>query len=362
MPRHSFVENHPPGSGAWEASTSFANHRVLLAIISLFQTGILPALGVGIAVLTREPVSKDEQSPVWSIPAGSLQVRSAEFAPDGRRLEMGGENGDVVLWEVGEGVEKVLCHDRQGRITCVAFSPDGFTLAAGGTDFRVMLWDVRTGKELTTFTGHEAGVQCLGFSPDGATVATGGGDSSIRLWDVNSGRTKKSLRGHPGAVVTVRFAPDGRTLASGCSAGVIKLWNASDGKCRTSHESTIHKYAVRSLAFSPDGSTLASGDVCGNIRLRDVATGLERVGPRTEVVNLQQIAFTADGQTLIAAKCNGELTISGLFAKFKRTIRLGNFYTYCSAFSPSGSLIAQTDSDGKVRVWDLTKVVGHPAG
>jgi WD40 repeat protein len=345
-------------------STSFANHRVRLAIISLFQTGMLAALGIAIAIAgsTREPVSKDEQSPVWSIPAGNLRVRSAGFAPDGRRLATGGEDGDVVLWEVGEGVEKVLSHDRQGRITCVAFSPDGSTLAAGGTDFRVMIWDVRTGKELTTFTGHEDGVQCLGFSPDGATVATGGGDSSIRLWDVTSGKIKRILHGHLGAVATLRFAPDGRTLASGCSAGVIKLWNASDGKCRSSHESTIRKYSVRSLAFSPDGSTLASGDVCGNIILRDVATGLERLGPRTEVVGLQEIAFTADGQTLIATKSNGELNISGLFVTLERTIRFGNFYTYCSVFSPNGSLIAQTDSDGNVRVWDLTKVVVHPAG
>src|SRR5947209_1534865 len=64
------------------------------------------------------------------------------------------------------------------RVWSFAFAPDGKTLASGGDD-GVRLWEIPTGKELRRF-GRWAAV--VAFSPDGRLLATGGHDSQVHLW------------------------------------------------------------------------------------------------------------------------------------------------------------------------------------
>jgi WD40 repeat protein len=52
------------------------------------------------------------------------------FAPDGRRLATGGDDGAVVLWEVGRGAERDLPGEARRTVLSLAFSPDGATLAS----------------------------------------------------------------------------------------------------------------------------------------------------------------------------------------------------------------------------------------
>ena len=278
--------------------------------------GCLCAVVMTLFVLALEPAPADVPA-AWSIHAGH-GVRAVAFAPDSRRLATGGDDGSVVLWEVGKGVEKVLSHDPQSAVLCVAFSPDGTTLATGHGNFTCVLWDVTTGKERATLTGHTDEVMSLDFSPDGAILATGGADSTIRLWDVASGKIKATLRGHRGPVCSVRFAPDGRTLASECGCGMVKLWDVPDGKCRESFGSDAPGRSVFAgcLAFSPDGLTLAYADACGSISCsgtsRPVGNGSTS---RTEGQSVQQVAFSALGQMLTHSANSTQTCISEDFRR-----------------------------------------------
>ena len=103
------------------------------------------------------------------------------LAHDGRRLATGGDDGSIVLWELGNGAEKVLCRGLQSPVLPVAFSPDGATLATGHTDSKCVLWDVTTGKKRAMLRGHTGAVISLDFSPDGAILASGGSDSTSVL-------------------------------------------------------------------------------------------------------------------------------------------------------------------------------------
>ena len=354
--RTSRCESHARDSRDDSGSTSCAPHPVRLGILSLCQMGILAAL-ITTGVLIFEPAPQVDESPTWSTPTGHPHgAEAAAFAPDCKRLATGGDDGSVVLWEVGRGVEKEFSLVRPSRVLCVAFSPDGTTLASGHENFTIALWDLTAGTDRPRLTGRMHRVLSLDFSPDGSILATGGGDSSVRLWDVASGKMKGALYGHLHAVCSVRFAPDGRTLASGCCAGVVKLWDVSNGKPGRSFGPTAQSVPVRSLAFSPDGSTLASAGISGNLAFWDVATGLEREALRSNFGSIRDIVFSADGQTLIAAKLDGNLRLRGIGVRYEQTIQLGTFPTHSSAFSPGGRLLALGDFDGTVRVWDLNGI------
>jgi WD40 repeat protein len=361
--RNSWSRADMPAFRDGAESRSCARHSFRLSILSLFQTGLLLVVVVTFGAWAVEPATTNGVSPAWSVDTGHAQgVEALAFSPDGRRLAAGGDDGCIVLCEVGKGLEKVLSYDRGGTVVSVAFSRDGTTLASGHRNSGVVLWDATNGQQRVTLKGHIDAVRGLDFSPDGATIAAGSDHGSIAIWDVASGRGKATLCGHFRTISSVRFSPDGRTLASGCAGGLVKLWDVSTGKCRQSLGSSRQGFAIESLEFSPDGLTLASASMSENTKLWDVATGLEQAASRTVVHGVRQVAFSADGRMVIAAKQSGELYLRVLSAKCERTIRLGSFDTYCSAFSPDRSLLAQGDIHGTVRIWDLNAVVNGRLG
>jgi WD domain, G-beta repeat len=363
MPRNSWTGDHMPAFRDGASSTSCVLHPIRPSILSLLQTGLLLALVVTFVVWAVGPAPTNGKTPAWSIATGHEHgVRAAAFSPDGRRLAAGGEDGCIVLWEVGKGFEKELSHHPRCGVVGLIFSRDGTTLASAHGNIEVVLWDATTGRERATLKGHMDVARGLDFSPDGATVAAGGHDGSLRLWDVASGRIKATLCGHSAAICFVRFSPDGRTLASGSVGGLVKLWDVSSGKCRHSLGPSEPRYAIASLAFSPDGLTLASGAICENTKLWDVATGLEKAAPRTEGPGVREVAFSADGQRLMAATYDGNIHLRDLYAGCEQTICLGKFSTLSSAFSLDGLLLAQGDMLGTVRIWDLNAVVNGRRG
>jgi WD40 repeat protein/tetratricopeptide (TPR) repeat protein len=72
----------------------------------------------------------------------------------------------------------------------VVFSPDGQSLASGYAFGEIILWDISNGMEIgaldTSVFGGRKSVYSLAFSPDGKTLASSAGaDGRIILWDVD---------------------------------------------------------------------------------------------------------------------------------------------------------------------------------
>ena len=88
------------------------------------------------------------------------------FSPDGRKIAAGMFGGEICLWDIGEALRSthaqaergsvagadikpltLLGHTGDGNVYTLAFSPDGKTLASGGQDHNILIWDVATGEQ-----------------------------------------------------------------------------------------------------------------------------------------------------------------------------------------------------------------------
>ena len=302
----------------------------------------------------------------------------------------------------------------QDIVHALAFTPDGSVVAAAGgnaQDFAIHVWDVASGREIGTLGGHSNIVWDIAFSPDGEMLATVSSDRTAKIRDWRNGDILKILN-FPAEVASVRFSPDGQilavggvdepvnqirnaavwtyavgsweplvkfpeywniaalafspgggTLVGGGTSRNVQVWQTNDG---TQVFTLSHAHQVSKAAISPDGSVLATATCqavlnadCseGGVWLWDLPTGKlkSRLAAFPDVV--ENVAFSADGSTLLAASRDGTL-------RFYNTADYQSVVEFSApggisamALSPDGGLLATGDSHGQVNLW---RVVYRP--
>lgn len=73
---------------------------------------------------------------------------------------------------------------QEAPISAVAFSPDGTKIAVGAEAGDVHVYDAETGNLLFAGKGHQGGIYAIQFHPSGKSVAAGGFDGTIRVFDL----------------------------------------------------------------------------------------------------------------------------------------------------------------------------------
>lgn len=171
---------------------------------------------------------------LWDVPARQLRfilkghtgkIKALAFAPDGKMLASGDNDGIIRLWDTSTGNQTV--NFSSDLNTALAFSADGKTLASIHNK-SIKLWDITTSSELSTLKGDVGICHALAFSADSKTLASGSHDGTILTWDVATGTKLTTLKGHDNWIKALTFSPDGKTLASGSEDGVIILWNVEN--------------------------------------------------------------------------------------------------------------------------------------
>ena len=111
------------------------------------------------------------------------------------------------------------------------------------------------------------------------------------------------------------------------------------------------------LAFSRDGKLLATTGDDGMVRLWDAETGAERANLKGHVGQVEPVAFTPDGQTLLTGGTqDGRVIVWDIpTRKLRETIRVtpNGGGVFGLVVSPNGKSLVTSATDGNVSVWSL---------
>ncbi|HEX4947343.1 MAG TPA: AAA-like domain-containing protein [Blastocatellia bacterium] len=320
-------------------------------------------------------------------------VQGVAFAPDGKWLAVGLDNGSVRILDVVRQEEIHLLKGHTDRVFPVAFSPDSKIVASGSWDRTVRLWNVTTGLELKLLTGHEDKVYSLAFSPNGQLIASGDGKGTMHLWNAATGELIKSLRPQGNVVYSIAFSPDGKRLAAANYDNNIKIYDVASGQLlkALAHETQVltvayspdnqflatgcldnseailwdartgrrlksfqgHHGTVWSIAFSPNGKTLATSGDDGVAKLWDVATGREIASLRGHGYLIATLAFSPDGTTLATGGWDKQVKLWPTTPQQDEEVIKGhNNWIRALAFAPDGKTLATASDDHTVKLWD----------
>jgi WD40 repeat protein len=164
----------------------------VLAIDHVLDASDEPSAEPGSGPVHLEALATGER--LFDLPKLPGETRPVAFSACGRLLVTGTYRYSWVggapledvytlrLWELASAKEVLAFPVTWYHV--VAFSADGRLLALGGDDRQVVLYDLCRGRELRRFRGFDSAVTRLAFSPDGRGLVSGLEDSTLLVWDV----------------------------------------------------------------------------------------------------------------------------------------------------------------------------------
>ncbi len=234
-------------------------------------------------------------------------VTSVSYSPDGQRLAVALENGQITISDVGpRTAPEVRIRAHGERLSTVSFSPDGSQVVSASDDRTAKIWSARSGEQQGELNHPDRVISAV-FSPDGQRIATGGADGLARIWNLGAGQPLIELRGHTGAVNRVSFTPDAKQVVSAGEDATVRVWDAQSGREIKSLKE--HLGAAYSVDISRDGRLLLSGGADRTVQVYDTSTWQAIAELRGSNDDVNYAAFSNDGRRVITASSDGVVRI-----------------------------------------------------
>jgi WD40 repeat protein len=260
----------------------------------------------------------------------------------------------LLVWDVNQPDTISRFKVGQGAITALTFSPDSNilgTVGANGTARLYLLANDRT----RTMLGSSRANKSLAFPADGQLVSISQ-EGTLTLFGPDDVQGK-ALEGLDGRAVNVVTSDDGKLIVAGSSTGAIGRWDGATGAPQPliRSENIPQVYA---LAVSGDGKLIAAGGPPDDprIELRDATSGKllhTLASGRSAIANL---AFQPHGVLLAVTNVEGALqlwnTQDGTLIKSITATQQQRWFA-AMAFSPDGTMLLTGSLSGDMSLWNV---------
>lgn len=278
-------------------------------------------------------------------------VDGIAWHPQDKYVALAARQGDVYLHDRKTGETSVLGRHKNEARTAV-FSPDGAFLFTGGEEHEIICWDLATRQRAFGIAARSAQIQFAGAGTRCAILTR----SSLLLHELVRPATCRELTADLGATVRrAAFSPDGRWLAAG-GLNALGVWDLSGDAPPAIAVMSEHAAPF----FSPDSRELFAYSIerLGRWRLEraDDSSPRLRELPVPETGRVHSGQFS--GQSLVLA-ANAGLLVYPSADEARREV-LGIFSVHAS-ISYGGKWLVATRADRMnvytFRPWSLIKQI-----
>ena len=223
------------------------------------------------------------------LPAPALET---EFTPDGKRLAVRCETGEIVVIDAGSGhVLSTIQSPVNGR---VRLAPGAETFVTWIEGDRVRVRSTSTGAERVPGLEPPTEAMDLQFSSSSERLATASPEHVLRVWDLASGRPVSSSIVHPGRVLALGL--DGERLLALGEDRFVRVWNwprgALEGAPFEFRFESLSEATYRSgVALLSSAVVTASED---SVQVVDARTGKPVLPPLLPGARLEGLAASKD--------------------------------------------------------------------
>lgn len=316
-------------------------------------------------------------------------VRDVAFSPDGSWLVTVSDDHQIRIWDALTGDER-LAMSQQGIVTDVAISPNGQWLATTGDDRTTRVWDAMTGAEIYQIPLDASGAK-LAFTNDGETLLSSDQNGRIDVWNISGLTARLDSILFADIASNVEYSPSGERLAVSEGNRVWLLRPDAEAGVLSRPQSTLSipfDSNVKELIFSPDSNFLGISTDGKELAVYDIEN--RQLKEAQVPSSIFSIAFSPGGQQLITSNSNEDIQVweapgaelventehdypqavslaaseqfLALGAKDKIEIigldgNGGSLEIEAAgentriAFDQTGSLLASTDSSGRIQIW-----------
>ena len=290
------------------------------------------------------------------VPAGG-PVSAAVFQRGGRRAIGLTRAGRVVVADpvTGKVVRTFSVGSPRSEL-----DPTGRYVLVFGQGRRPRVFDVASGRAV----GLAARPVRVGvFSSRGDRLLTLSDRGVAQLWDAGAGRLLRTFETPPAASVAA-LSPDGRLAAIGGAPGdhKVRVFDAGTGRrLITLSESSVPTHIV----FGPGSRLVAVAGADKLVELRNVETGALTATLGGQVGTITDVAFSPRGTLVATSSTDGTARIWQTSGSFVAPLIGHHLYVSSVAFSSDGQRVVTASTDGTARVWraltgDLVAVLaGH---
>jgi len=295
---------------------------------------------------------------VWSVDTGKLARPVAEkanpylapsFSADGRVVLFG--TAENRLFVASTQDRQVVAIETPGHPTAAKLNPDGRRIAVGteAGDLSIIGTD---GGQQRSLPGHRHSVSGLEWSPRGDRLLSWSTDEPAHLISLSQPDSATSLI-HESGVTWAGFSLNGERILTACAPhATVRLWR-SDGDSLPIRGSVVLDRVLATPALSPDGQRIAKGFVDWNVEVVPANEDSDIVNLNGHTATIWSMAFRRDAKRLASASSDGTVRVWATDGHDQPIVLPVGSQWMTSQFTGDGSTVIVGGGDDTLQLWSI---------